>query len=224
MFRPRVFPLAKFAFKCDERKPVCQHCTLRSIQCTYPPPKSSSPVPDRGSRAPNGQITNSECRRPRSRRPSSRRPWPRPLHLRFHRVIPLQVNNGVYVTSSYYISTRHQLVKPSATCQPGGMCGSTLSPRSLSRTSSFSMGSLALPPYISHGYRQKGKTASGLVHRHITEFLCQCLGRPSRASILKITMLALHSGYLSRLRMGINRTNEQSLLWEPETIYRSQQY
>ncbi|KAF7861557.1 hypothetical protein EAF04_008119 [Stromatinia cepivora] len=45
--------------KCDELKPACQYCTLRSIQCTYALPKSSSPNPNLGSRTPNGQITDS---------------------------------------------------------------------------------------------------------------------------------------------------------------------
>jgi hypothetical protein len=39
----QLISLTQSAFKCDELKPSCQYCTLRSMKCTYLTPKSSSP-------------------------------------------------------------------------------------------------------------------------------------------------------------------------------------
>ncbi|KAH9212962.1 hypothetical protein DL95DRAFT_367521 [Leptodontidium sp. 2 PMI_412] len=45
--------------KCDEILPSCLYCTTRSLECTYPIPKSRPPTSNHSSAAPNGQLANS---------------------------------------------------------------------------------------------------------------------------------------------------------------------
>ncbi|KAH9208749.1 hypothetical protein DL95DRAFT_479567 [Leptodontidium sp. 2 PMI_412] len=45
--------------KCDELQPSCHYCTRRSIECSYPLPKSSSPSSNRGPRMPGEEVVYS---------------------------------------------------------------------------------------------------------------------------------------------------------------------